>query len=93
MNAIPKSILISNSPSTDTFNPSDRQLEFYGYVELNHIDKRLEGIAKLKMYCRYSYSTNALSLRTIQKFFDLEQPETEEDMDYEDHREEQDYGD
>lgn len=71
-NAVVRGIVITNSQSSDTHNPIDRQLEIYSYVNLNSIDKSMKGIAKLKIACRFSLHTKTLSIRTIQRNFNIE---------------------
>lgn len=73
-NAIPRGIIISSYKSEDTHNPLDRQLEIYSYINLKNIDPSLTrvSIAKLKIYCRLSVSNGSLTVRTIDKNFNIE---------------------
>lgn len=70
--AIPKGIVLYNHQSDDSFNPLDRQIEVYTYVRLSDIDPSIDGVAKIKVLCRLSLTTGALSLRTIDKNFAVE---------------------
>lgn len=70
--AVVRGIVLNNSPSDDTHNPLDRQLEIYTYVNLKDINPSLNGIAKLKVLCRLSLSNGSLSLRTISRNFSAE---------------------
>jgi hypothetical protein len=65
--AVPRGIVIFNSQAEDSHNPLDRQLDIYSYVNMNKIDPRLKGIAKIRILTRLSLHTGILSLRTIQK--------------------------
>ena len=65
--AIVRGIVISNNPIGDA--SKDRQLDIYTYVDLFNIDIGLQGIAKMKVLCRYSPTTAALFLRGIQRDF------------------------
>ena len=65
--AVPRGIIIFNSQAEDSHNPLDRQLDIYSYVNMNKIDPRLKGIAKIRILCRLSIHTGILSIRTIQK--------------------------
>lgn len=71
-NAIPRGIILSSHKAEDNYNPLDRQLEIYSYINMNAIDKKLNGIAKLKIYCRLSVSHGSLTIRTIDKNFNIE---------------------
>jgi hypothetical protein len=68
--SIPRGIILQNSPADD--NPRDRQLEIYTFVKLKNIDKSLDGIVKLRVWCRLSVLQGILSLRTISKNFTIE---------------------
>ena len=67
--AIPRGIVLYNYSSDDTFNPLDRQLEIYIYLDTKNIDQSLRGIAKLRVICRLSLYNGTLTLRTIDRNF------------------------
>lgn len=71
-NAVPRGIVLYSYPSEDTHNPLDRQLEIYTYVEMHNIDRELEGVAKLKVLCRLSVHNATLTLRSINRDFEVE---------------------
>ena len=68
-NAIPRGLVLNNHQSEDSYNPLDRKLELYVYMDLNKIDPQLRGTAKLKVLCRLSLANGSLSLQTIQRNF------------------------
>jgi hypothetical protein len=70
--AVPRGIVLFNNAADDTHNPLDRQIEVYTYIQLNEIDRALEGIAKLRVACRLSLYNGTLSLRTIERNFSAE---------------------
>lgn len=70
--AVPRGIVVYNYASDDPHNPLDRQLEVYTYINLQNIDHSLEGTIKLMVSCRLSLFNGSLSLRTINKNFNVE---------------------
>jgi hypothetical protein len=70
--AIPRGIILSSHKAEDNHNPLDRQLEIYSYINLTNLDPSIKGIAKLKIYCRLSVSNGSLTIRTIDKNFNIE---------------------
>lgn len=71
--AIPNGLVISSYPSEDLHNPLDRQLQIYIYVNIKQIDDDLEGTAKLMVLCRLSAYQGTLTIRNIQRNFDVEE--------------------
>jgi hypothetical protein len=69
--AIPKGIVISVSSADDLHNPLDKQLEIYTYLDMSKIISNQTGYAKMKILCRLSVHTSTISVRTIQKNFDI----------------------
>lgn len=84
--AIPKGIVISVASVDDMNNPLDKQLDIYTYLDISKvlnkrdaINAELEagvkptsyGYAKLKILCRLSAHAGIISVRTIQKNFDI----------------------
>jgi hypothetical protein len=71
-NAIVKGYVLYNHQSDDSYNPLDRQLELYSYIDLSKLDLTYKGVAKFKILCRLSLTHGSLSIRTIQKNFPVE---------------------
>lgn len=71
--AIPRGLVLASYPSEDMHNPLDRQLQIYTYVDLASIDGDLEGTAKLTILCRLSVTHGTLTIRNIQKNFEVEE--------------------
>lgn len=89
--AITNGLLIRNFP-VDQAGSRDRLLEFSCNIDLTHIHPQLEGYAHLKVYCRLSATNGTLTLRNIERNFQIEvEHDYEEpaDIDYD----QQDYGD
>jgi hypothetical protein len=74
--SIPRGMVLTSLPSDDMHNPLDRQLEIYTHADLSAIDPSF-GLAKLKVYCRLGVMNKTLSLRTIQRNFEIEGKEPE----------------
>jgi hypothetical protein len=70
--AIVRGIVLTSAKTEDPHNPRDRYLEIYSYVNLPSIDRKLKGIVKMKIWCRLSAFSGTLSIRTIQKNFQVE---------------------
>lgn len=93
--AIPQGIITTNYQSADQHNPNDRQLEIFIHVPLTQISHKLDGVAKLKVACRLSLAAKTLTMRTIQKNFDVERGQKsnadEDDSIWQDDLDQQEY--
>ena len=88
---ITNGLLIRNFP-VDQAGSQDRLLEFSCNIDLTHIHPKLEGYAHLKVYCRLSATNGTLTLRNIERNFQIEtyhDYEEPADIDYD----QQDYPD
>jgi hypothetical protein len=64
-------MLLRNFP-VDQVGSHDRLLEFSCNIDLATIHKKLEGYAHLKVYCRLSATNGTLTLRNIERNFQIE---------------------
>jgi len=71
--AIPKGLILASYPSEDLHNPLDRQLQIYTYVDLGSIDQDLVGTAKITVLCRLSVTHGTLTVRNLQRNFDVDE--------------------
>ena len=74
-------IVIRSLPAEDMHNPDDRMLDMVIYIDLSTIDQTLEGTAEIKVVCRFSAKNGTLTLRNIQRNFEVSEPERDEDFD------------
>jgi hypothetical protein len=79
-NSIPRGLVMNIYPSDDVHNPLDKQVEVYTYFNIATLDPALageegeewEGLVKFRAFCRFSATNGTLSLRTVQKNFQVE---------------------
>jgi hypothetical protein len=71
--AIPRGIVLSNYPTEDANNPSDRQIAVHTYLDLRNVDPQFFGNAhaEITVSCRLSPATGTISVRTISKRFEI----------------------
>jgi hypothetical protein len=73
--------VVRSTPAEDMHNPDDRMLDMVIFVDLSTIDQTLEGTAEIKVVLRLSAKNGTLTIRNIQRNFQVSEPEREEDYD------------